>query len=104
MSRARASEMPALPDPAEADLAVVIVNYNAGDYLERCLASLGAHRGDVSVDVLVIDNASQRRVSHTRAVAAHPWARLIENPVNVLLSPAWNQGIREDEGARTSCC
>ena len=42
----------------------------------------------------MIDNASHDG-SHTRAVAAHPWARLIENPTNVFLSPAWNQGIRE---------
>jgi N-acetylglucosaminyl-diphospho-decaprenol L-rhamnosyltransferase len=43
---------------------------------------------------LVIDNAS-RDGSHLRAIAAHPWARLIENPRNIYLSPAWNQGIRE---------
>jgi N-acetylglucosaminyl-diphospho-decaprenol L-rhamnosyltransferase len=77
-----------------ADLAVVIVNYNTGDYLERCLASLEAHRGDIRLDVLVIDNASYDG-SHRAAVAAHPWARLIENSENVYLSPAWNQGIRE---------
>lgn len=76
-----------------ADLAVVIVNYNTGDYLERCLASLEKHRGDVELDVLVIDNAS-RDASHTKALAAHPWVRLIENDTNVYLSPAWNQGIR----------
>ena len=29
--------------PPTADLAVVIVNYNTGDYLERCLASLATH-------------------------------------------------------------
>ena len=85
---------PLPPDPAEADLAVVIVNYNAGEFLERCLASLAAHRGDARIDVLVIDNASHDG-SHTRALAAHPWARLIENPTNVFLSPAWNQGLRE---------
>jgi N-acetylglucosaminyl-diphospho-decaprenol L-rhamnosyltransferase len=79
--------------PPSADLAVVIVNYNTGDYLERCLASLERHRGDIETDVLVIDNASHDR-SHVRAVDAHPWARLIENPTNVYLSPAWNQGIR----------
>ena len=78
----------------EAELAVVIVNYDAGDYLTRCLASLEAHRGDVELDVLVIDNASHDG-SHTAAAAAHPWVRLIENPTNVFLSPAWNQGIRE---------
>ena len=81
-------------DPGAAELAVVIVNFNTGDYLERCLASLEAHRGDIEIDVLVIDNASHDG-SHTRAVATHPWARLIENPTNVFLSPAWNQGIRE---------
>jgi N-acetylglucosaminyl-diphospho-decaprenol L-rhamnosyltransferase len=82
-----------MTDPRAADLAVVIVNFNAGPYLERCLASLEAHRGDVMLDVLVIDNASSDG-SDTAAVAAHPWARLIRNPENVYLSPAWNQGIR----------
>lgn len=78
--------------PQEADLAVVIVNFNTGEFLERCLASLERHRGDIALDVLVIDNASHDD-SHTAAIAAHPWARLIENPENVYLSPAWNQGI-----------
>jgi GT2 family glycosyltransferase len=79
-----------------AELAVIIVNYNTGDYLERCLASLETHRGDVGIDVLVIDNASVDG-SHTRAIAAHPWARLIENRENIYLSPAWNQGIRDTD-------
>ena len=82
--------------PGAAGLAVVIVNYNTGDYLERCLASLQAHRGEIGTDVLVIDNASHDG-SHTKALAAHPWARLIENGENVYLSPAWNQGIRETD-------
>ena len=78
--------------PEEAELAVVIVNFNTGGFLERCLASLERHRGDLALDVLVIDNASHDG-SHTAAIAAHPWARLIENPANIFLSPAWNQGI-----------
>jgi N-acetylglucosaminyl-diphospho-decaprenol L-rhamnosyltransferase len=85
-----------MTEPGAAELAVVIVNYNAGACLERCLASLGTHRGDVRLDVLVIDNASSDG-SHTAAIAAHPWVRLIENPENVYLSPAWNQGIRATE-------
>jgi N-acetylglucosaminyl-diphospho-decaprenol L-rhamnosyltransferase len=75
------------------DLAVVIVNYNTGDWLTRCLASLQQHRGDIPTDVIVIDNASADG-SHRAAVAAHPWARLIENDANRYLSPAWNQGAR----------
>jgi N-acetylglucosaminyl-diphospho-decaprenol L-rhamnosyltransferase len=80
----------------EPELAVVVVNYNAGDYLQRCLASIQTHRGDVSLDVLVIDNASHDG-SHTAASATHPWARLIANQENRGLSAAWNQGIRETQ-------
>ena len=83
-----------MSDPGEAELAVVIVNFNTAGYLERCLASLERLRGDIGVDVLVIDNASHDG-SHLRAVKAHPSARLIANPTNVYLSPAWNQGARE---------
>ena len=80
--------------PEAAQLAVVIVNYNAGDYLERCLDSLEANQGDIALDILVIDNASHDG-SHRTAAAAHPNVRLIENARNVFLSPAWNQGARE---------
>ena len=83
-----------MSDGRTTDLAVVIVNYDTGPYLARCLASLASHRGDVATEVLVIDNASHDG-SHTAAVSAHPEVRLIENPVNVYLSPAWNQGARE---------
>jgi N-acetylglucosaminyl-diphospho-decaprenol L-rhamnosyltransferase len=76
-----------------AELAVVIVNYNAGPYLERCLSSLEEHRGDLETEVLVIDNASSD--GSEQAADAHPNVRLIRNPTNVFLSPGWNQGIRE---------
>lgn len=79
-----------------AELAVVIVNFDTGDYLARCLGSLRRHRGDAVLDVVVIDNASSDG-SHTSAIAAHPWARLIENATNALLSPAWNQGAAATE-------
>jgi N-acetylglucosaminyl-diphospho-decaprenol L-rhamnosyltransferase len=78
-------------EPWTADLAVVIVNYNTGLYLERCLRALEKHRGEIDVDVLVIDNASSDG-SHLAAKAAGPSVRLIENPENRYLSPAWNQG------------
>jgi N-acetylglucosaminyl-diphospho-decaprenol L-rhamnosyltransferase len=76
---------------AAADLAVVIVNFNTGDWLDRCLSSLDRHRGGVSLEVVVVDNASEDG-SHLRAADAHPWIRLIRNPTNRFLSPAWNQG------------
>jgi N-acetylglucosaminyl-diphospho-decaprenol L-rhamnosyltransferase len=72
-----------------ADLAVVIVNYETGAWLERCLRSLERARGDVSVDVVVIDNASG---DGSADVSEALGARLIRNDTNRWLSPAWNQG------------
>src|SRR5436190_2331697 len=78
-----------MTDPTTADLAVVIVNYQTGDWLARCLASIEAARGDIAADVVVIDNAS-RDDSADAAEAAG--VRLIRNATNRYLSPAWNQG------------
>jgi N-acetylglucosaminyl-diphospho-decaprenol L-rhamnosyltransferase len=72
-----------------ATLAVVIVNYDTGPWLERCLRSIERARGAEPVDVLVIDNASR---DGSADVVEELGARLIRNPTNRYLSPAWNQG------------
>jgi N-acetylglucosaminyl-diphospho-decaprenol L-rhamnosyltransferase len=77
-----------------AEVAVVIVNFNTGAFLARCLASLSPFHAGGEIEVVIVDNAS-RDGSARLAVAAHPWARLIENPTNEYLSPAWNRGARE---------
>jgi GT2 family glycosyltransferase len=76
---------------SRADLAVVIVNYNAGAFLTRCVASVFGADGGLELDVLIVDNAS-RDGSARAATAAEPRARLVENPTNRGLSAAWNQG------------
>src|SRR5204863_10137137 len=77
------------PAPSAAGLAVVLVNSETGAWLERCLRSLERARGDVSVDVVVIDNASgDGSADVSEALGAH----LIRNDSNRYLSPAWNQG------------
>ncbi|MBI2238840.1 MAG: glycosyltransferase family 2 protein [Actinobacteria bacterium] len=80
-------------EPRPTDLAVVVVNFNAGEYLARCVGSVLATAGGIALDVVVVDNASGDG-SHRAAAAAHPGIRLIENPENRGLSAAWNQGIR----------
>lgn len=72
-------------------LAVVIVNYNAGPYLTRCVGSVYRRAGRLAVEVVVVDNAS-RDGSARAARRAHPAMRLIENSTNRGLSAAWNQG------------
>jgi N-acetylglucosaminyl-diphospho-decaprenol L-rhamnosyltransferase len=79
-----------MTSPPTAALAVVIVNFNTGDWLERCLRSLEAVRDGLAVDVVVVDNAS---VDGSADIAeGMPGVRLIRNPTNRYLSPAWNQG------------
>ncbi len=73
------------------DLAVVIVNHNAGDYLLRCLESVYGSAGDASLDVVVVDNASSDG-SAERAARGRP-VRLICNEENRGFAAAANQGI-----------
>jgi N-acetylglucosaminyl-diphospho-decaprenol L-rhamnosyltransferase len=81
-----------LRSPPPADLAVVVCNYNTGDYLTRCLRSAFEQAGEARVEVVVVDNAS-RDGSADRAVAANPGVRLIRNPTNRGFAAAINQGI-----------
>ena len=75
-----------------ADLAVVVVNHNAGGYLRRCMESLKAGSGDARFDVVIVDNAS-RDGSPEQALAERPDARLIRNRANRGFAAAANQGI-----------
>ncbi|MBI4198891.1 MAG: glycosyltransferase family 2 protein [Chloroflexi bacterium] len=82
-----------MPDgTATPDLSVVIVNYNAGPLLRRCLEALTEEARGISVEILLVDNASVDGSPET--VAAFPGVRLIRNRVNVGYAAANNQGIR----------
>ena len=78
------------------ELSVVIVNYNAGDDLNRCIASLAVGIGDIEWDGVIIDNAStdssrKRTLDVERFVLHH-------NLNNVGFSRAVNQGIAMSRG------
>jgi N-acetylglucosaminyl-diphospho-decaprenol L-rhamnosyltransferase len=85
--------VPAETPSGGADLTVVVVNYNTGDYLARCLRSAWEAAGDARIEMVVVDNASADG-SAERAVAAIPEARLIANRTNRGFAAAANQGIR----------
>ncbi len=78
----------------EPDVAVIIVNYNAGDYLLACLESVFASAGDAVVQAVVVDNDSGDD-SIARARAAFPQVAFVENPDNRGFSAGVNQGIRQ---------
>jgi N-acetylglucosaminyl-diphospho-decaprenol L-rhamnosyltransferase len=75
------------------ELAVVIVNYNAGHYLTRAVRSAFECAGDASLEVVIVDNASKDG-SADEAIAAQGEASLIRNEENVGFARAVNQGIR----------
>jgi len=75
------------------DLAVVVVNYNAGEHLLACLTSVLASAGDATVEVVVVDNAS-RDGSAGAAAERFPEVRVIETGTNRGFAAGVNVGIR----------
>lgn len=76
-----------------ADLDVVVVDYNAGDHLLRCLKSAYAAAGEAALSVVVVDNASADG-SARRAADEFPKMQLIESAVNRGFAAGANAGIR----------
>ncbi len=74
-------------------LCIIIVNYNTGELLSRCLDSIRAQRqGDCRV--IVVDNASvDESVELVRS--GYPEVRLIANDRNLGFAAANNQAIEE---------
>ncbi len=75
-------------------IAIVIVNYNAGDVLRPCLQSLRTQTWDGQLDVWVVDNASSDD-SATFVANDFPEVRLIVSPHNVGFSAGNNLALRQ---------
>lgn len=76
------------------DLSVIIVNYNAAPFLERCLASLDLFLAGMKHEVCVVDNAStDGSVELIRK--RFPQVQLIANRSNLGFAAAVNQGLRK---------
>jgi N-acetylglucosaminyl-diphospho-decaprenol L-rhamnosyltransferase len=75
-----------------ADLDVVVVNHNAGDFLRRCMDSLHTAAGEARIHTVIVDNASSDG-SAEAAAAAYKDVELIANDDNRGFAAAANQGI-----------
>ena len=75
-------------------LAVVVVTFNTRDLVLQCLRSVheDADKADRSYRVIVVDNASTDGTA-AAIKGAFPAVHLIENPQNVGLARALNQGL-----------
>jgi GT2 family glycosyltransferase len=79
------------------DLSIVIVNWNAKDYLENCLKSIYRETEDLAFEVFVVDNASSDG-SREMIKKAFPQVSLIEEPENVGFARANNRALPECRG------
>ncbi len=79
------------------DVSVVVVNYNTAHLLDRMFAALQASRGDLRIQVIVVDNASSdNSLEVLRTQYSH--AELIANTVNVGFARANNQALPRVRG------
>lgn len=79
------------------DVSIIIVSWNSKGPMRDCLKSIYERMGGVSFEVIVIDNAS---ADGSPDMVRHefPYAKLIENRVNVGFGRANNQGAGMAEG------
>jgi GT2 family glycosyltransferase len=78
-------------------VSVVIVSWNARDYLSECLDSLNAEAYEGRLEIVVVDNASSDG-SAEMVRARFPDVRLICNEQNLGFAKANNVGIRVTQG------
>lgn len=71
-------------------LSTIIVNYNAGALLRRCVDSL--LDCPLEIEIIVVDNASED--GSLNALSALPSVQIIKNPVNIGFAAACNIGAR----------
>ena len=73
------------------DLSIVIVNWNGGDFLQRCLESVAKFPPTVPYEVIAVDNASTD--GSRELLKSHKEVRLIANGENVGFGRANNQAF-----------
>jgi GT2 family glycosyltransferase len=79
------------------DISIVIVNYNAKDFLEKCLRAVFQEMKGVDFEVWLVDNASKDD-SLEMVRREFPEVRIIANKENVGFAKANNQAIEKAKG------
>jgi len=79
------------------DVSVIVVNWNLRDYLRRCLKSILLQSGNLAVETIVVDNASDDGSISMLEQEFFEVSRII-NRENVGFARASNQGMEKAEG------
>jgi GT2 family glycosyltransferase len=83
--------------PSPITVSVVIVNWNARDYLRRCLRSLQVNGGSHCLEIIVVDNASTDGSAECVA-SEFPHVRLLVNHDNLGFAKGNNIGVAGSSG------
>lgn len=84
-------------DMSSPDVSVVILNWNTRDLLAECLRTTAAQSDGLSLELIVVDNAStDDSVALVRRDFPH--VRVVESPANVGFAAGNNLGVREAGG------
>jgi GT2 family glycosyltransferase len=81
----------------EVTVSVIIVSWNAREYLMQCLASLSTEACRYPTEVIVVDNASSDG-SADAVASSYPGVRLIRNTENLGFAKANNIGVAASRG------
>jgi GT2 family glycosyltransferase len=81
------------------DLLIIIVNYNASEFLRKCIRSIVDNVKGVSYEIIVVDNASSDN-SQQIMKKEFPHIKLITNKKNIGFSKANNQGVKISKESR----
>ena len=84
-------------DDMSCDLSIIVVNYNTAHLLEEMFAAVEAAIGSLSVQTIVVDNAS-RDGSVAMVRERYPGVELIANAENVGFGRANNQALAQAGG------
>jgi len=75
------------------DLTIVILNFNSGEYLLKCLESIKLAKGEATIATIVIDNNSSDE-SFKLAQDKYKEARYIKNSENLGFSKGYNPTLK----------
>jgi GT2 family glycosyltransferase len=84
-------------DNSVIDLSIVIVSWNTAKYLEECLDSLRTIDGNLSVEIIVVDNASTDGSAEI-VRSQFPEVRLFESGANLGFAGGNNIGLKAATG------
>ena len=82
---------------ADIDVSIIIVNYNVRYFAEQCLRSVLAARGDLTIEIFLVDNASaDKSIEHLKPL--FPEVIFIANKENVGFGKANNMALSQAKG------